>query len=719
MMRKVISISVILCFYYPLDGQTYKSQIAHPICRYKMSAELDTEAKTVKGHYVLTWWNHTSDHIPDLYFHLYLNAYKNLDSTFMREATSDATSGFEEWAQKPEKERWGWVDLTKIQIDAADLTGSRTFVHPDDANNADETVMRVALPRPIPPQGTIEVTVDFVAKLPRVFFRTGYDNDYFVVTQWFPKIGVYEGVGDRGRKQGGWNCHQFHTSTEFYPDFGVYDVELTAPSRYVVGATGFLRNKRTDGERAIYNYYQEDVPDFAWTASPRFLKITRKFEWQHEVKPVELTTWSKVLGLPEEEIALRDVDVTLLLQPDQQQNEDRYFRAAFNGIKYYGLWYGKYPFETLTLVNSQRNSNTGGMEYPTFVTVGASYWPGSYSLDPEMVTIHEFGHNFWAIMVSNNEFEEAWLDEGFNTYSTRKVLAAAYGSRYHYDHILEIPIPALPWLSVRTPSFPFAGLGGIPMGSYFSYIEEHEGLASRRPYLEQAKDDELVRNGWEYLNSSSYIVNSYNRPALVMQTLENYLGFETMARVMRTYHQRWRFRHPAMQDFVDTVNEVSGRNMDWFFQQFFYSSNVADYTVASVDVRPVTGKVGMYDENSKKVLHTGQKPPAPEKDRLYRSTVLVQRLGEVIAPVDVLVRFDNGSTAREHWDGRYRWVRYTYERPSKAVSAEVDPDHKITLDANFTNNSWVVKRDRRAAVQWYARWIFWLQNLFFAAGFFS
>src|SRR5689334_13751900 len=124
MIRKVTSISFFLCL-YSLYGQTYKSKIDHPICRYKMSAQLDPEAKTVTGHYVLTWWNHTSDHISDLYFHLYLNAYKNLDSTFMREAKADPTSGFEEWAQKPEKERWGWVDVTKIQVDAADLTGSK------------------------------------------------------------------------------------------------------------------------------------------------------------------------------------------------------------------------------------------------------------------------------------------------------------------------------------------------------------------------------------------------------------------------------------------------------------------------------------------------------------------------------------------------------------------------------------------------------------------
>jgi hypothetical protein len=423
------------------------------------------------------------------------------------------------------------------------------------------------------------------------------------------------------------------------------------------------------------------------------------------------------LKLPEEQVALRNVEVTLLLQPDQRHNEERYFRAAFNAMKFYGLWYGKYPFDTLTLVNSQSNSNTGGMEYPTFVTVGASFWPGEYSLDPEMVTVHEFGHNFWAIMVGNNEFEEAWLDEGFNTYSTRRVLEAAYGNRYHYEHVLGFPVPAMPWFSVRAPTFPFAGLGVIPLGGYFSYVDDREGLASRLPYLQQAKDDDLLRNGWEYRNHASYVVNSYNRPALVMRTLENYLGFETMARVMHMYQQRWRFRHPSTKDFIDVVNEVSGRNMDWFFQQFFQSSNIVDYAVTELTSHPAGIKGGYYDEKGAKVFYS--ETDAAGANSIYRSSVLVRRLGEVIAPVDLLVRFESGSTAREQWNGSYRWVRYEYERTSKAISAEVDPEHRLAIDANFSNNSRTALPDRHTAFRWYIHWVFWLQNLNFAVGFFG
>ena len=706
-------------------AQTYKSHIEHPIVRYEMSAKLDPASKTVTGHYTLTWWNHSEDSIPDLYFHLYLNAFKNLDSTFFRERSERRRhEGLESWMTRRDEDKWGWVDVNKLAIvGGPDLTGAMTFVHPDDDNAADQTVMRVALPQPIPPHGTIELTVDFTSKLPWAVARSGYEGDYFLIAQWFPKIGVYEAAGERGRKQGGWNCHQYHANTEFYADYGVYDVELTAPSDYIVGATGYRRGEQRNPDgTTTYHQYQEDIHDFAWTASPRFTKLTRTFDWGKEVRSDELLRWGRFLGVPAEQMAFRDVNVTLLLRPGHKNLADRYFRALFNGLKYFGLWYGEYPYDTLTAVETPRNSATCCMEYPTFITVASSFWPGAHSFSPEGVTVHEFGHQFWYGLVGNNEFEEAYLDEGFNTYSTGKVLETAYGAPCSYQRVFGMPVPAYAWLDVPLPRFPFGGVRSIPLGPYFSCVQFPERTSSREGYLEQAKDDNLVRFGWEYLDGASYGINSYGRTGLTLRTLESYLGAETMARVMRTYQQRWRYRHPDLQDFINVVNEVSGRDMNWFFQQFFYNSDVADYAVSEINTQPVLGKVGVYDEGGeKKIYPEKQAREAFEKsaNKRYRSTVVVRRWGEALAPVDVVVRFENGETVRERWDGQYRWVKYAYDRPSKVKWAEVDPARKLALERNFTNNSYTREIDNRAAAKWYVRWIFWLENLFFAAGFFS
>src|SRR5213080_1378662 len=118
------------------QAQTYRSRIEHPIVRYKMSARLDPVTKKVTGQYTLTWWNHTADTIPDLYFHLYLNAFKNFDSTFMREATAGPRGArLTEIVSKPDD--WGWEDVKQILVNGVDLTKSQAFVHPDDDNAQD------------------------------------------------------------------------------------------------------------------------------------------------------------------------------------------------------------------------------------------------------------------------------------------------------------------------------------------------------------------------------------------------------------------------------------------------------------------------------------------------------------------------------------------------------------------------------------------------------
>jgi len=727
MIRQILLgvLAVLVSFGINVSAQTYQSHIEHPIVRYQMSARYDPATRRIAGHYHLTWWNHTEDSIPDLYFHMYLNAFKNMDSTFLREASISRRSELlKEWKAEPEGQKWGWVDVNKLQIvGGADLTPAITFVHPDDDNAADQTVIRVPLLQPIPPHGSLNLSVDFTSKLPRALARTGYDGDYILVAQWFPKIGVYEGAGERGRKQGGWNCHQFHANTEFFADYGAWDVDLTVPSNFVVGATGFLRRSQDNPDRTTtYSFHQEDVHDFAWTASPHFIKLVRTFNWGQEVRGDEVVNWARILNLPADQIALRDVSVTLLLQPDHRSVADRYFRAAFNGLKYFGLWYGQYPYDTLTLVDPARGSNTGGMEYPTFITCGAYFWPGEHSFSPEGVTVHEFGHQFWYGLVGNSEFEEAWLDEGFNTYSTGKVLETAYGEGCSYQYFFGIPIPLHSWFNVELPQWPFAGVGSIPMGTYLGCVGTPQRTPGRLFYLQNAKDDDLVRFGWQYLNGASYGVNSYTRTGLTLRTLESYLGQETMARVMRTYQQRWRYRHPCTRDFIDVVNQVSGQDMNWFFDQFFYSSNVADYAISDMRSEPLEGKIGVYDENGKRTTYLeadAAKLLEKSKTKLYRSTVVVSRLGEVLAPVDVVIRFDNGEVIQQDWDGKYRWVKFVFEKPSKVISAEVDPQRKLALEANFTNNSRLAEPDNRAAAKWYIRWIFWLENLFFAGSFFS
>ena len=212
---------------------TAHAALSEHIVAYRIRAELDAARKTVTGHQTLTWRNNSPDTVRELRFHLYLNAFQNEKSSFMRE------SGGELRGDQASKDDWGYIEVQHMQIaGGADLTHSIRFIHPDDDNADDQTVAAVALPQPVDPGQSITLDIDFLSKLPKVFARTGYRNDFFMVGQWFPKIGVYEKAGDRYATSGAWNCHQFHADTEFYADYGVYDVTLTVPSNYIVGATG-------------------------------------------------------------------------------------------------------------------------------------------------------------------------------------------------------------------------------------------------------------------------------------------------------------------------------------------------------------------------------------------------------------------------------------------------------------------------------------------------
>ncbi|MDH5679791.1 MAG: M1 family metallopeptidase, partial [Nitrospinota bacterium] len=572
------------------------------------------------------------------------------------------------------KEDLGYTDVGSVKIigeegvEPIDLTPTIEYVQPDDGNPYDQTVMKVTLPQPLPPQQTIKLDISFTAKLPLGMARTGFRDDYFFVAQWFPKIGVFY--------EGAWNCHQYHTTSEFFADYGIYDVSLTLPSPFILGATGMRRYERDNGDgTTTYNYYQEDVHDFVWTASPHYLVYEDTFT--HEYLP--------------------EVKIILLLQPYHKMFKDRYIEATKSALRYYGEWYGAYPYPQVTCVDPAYRSGSGGMEYPTLFTGGA-YWLTPIELrSPEGVTIHECGHGWWYGIVGNNEFEDAWMDEGFNSYSDDRVVEKAYGPYYFSRRFLQI--------------FPIV----------FKRFSYKPGWGSISDYRSFAKLDNMSRLAWEFMDGTSYGTNSYDKGSLMLWTLENYLGPELSAKVFKTYFQRWKFRHPRPQDFIDVVEEVTGQDMSWYFDQIVYGSNELDYAIERISSSPVAKKEGYFDEEKERTFITGEEEGEKEEKEevIYESNVIVRRLGEVVFPVEVLVTFENGEQEKKVWDGEYRWVRYTFKKPTRLQSAEVDPDHKIFLDVNYTNNSKTMNPQKLPAYKWAFRWMFWLQHFLETFTFFS
>jgi hypothetical protein len=675
------------------------------VADYDMRVRLDPDAKTLQGEQRIVWRNPAPEPVGDLWFHLYLNAFKNSKSTFFVE------SGGQLRGDRMAADGWGYVDVRSLRRgDGRDLALGATFEHPDDENADDRTVWRVPLPEPVPPGGEIALDVVFEAKLPRIFARTGYFRDYFLAGQWFPKLGVYEPAGRRGRAEGGWNCHQFHANSEFYADFGRYRVEITLPKRFVVGATGKRTERRENPDgTSTHVYEQGDVIDFAWTASPRFLEVKANFSGEKDVTAEEYAETARLVGRSLDEVRLSDVDVTVLLQPEHAAQAERHVRAAKAAIKWFGLWYGRYPYPTITVVDPAFGAGgSGGMEYPTFITAGTSIlfnrWPLDRVLAPEAVVVHEFGHQYWQSMVASNEFEESWLDEGFNSYSTGEVMRRVYG----------------PWMVQAL---------GLRLG---------ELEAARAQNSVDRMFDRIRTPAWGF-SPGNYGFNSYSRTQLTLLTFEALVGRETMARVMRTYHERWRFRHPSSDDFYDVVAEVAGEARRAFFERTVERPGILDDEVASVTSERVREPAGVFGEGDRRTTVTTKEARRREKGadgavrRPWRTTVVVRRRGELALPTVLKLEYEGGKTqtialrerdrggleletaplvapaeAAEPWVGR--WKRLELTGDHGLVSATLDPADRLVLDVNRLNNSRRVEPDGRAAAHWGARWVFWLQQ---------
>ena len=195
-----------------------------------------------------------------------------------------------------------------------DLTTAAHYIAPDDGNRDDRTVLSVALPTAVPPGGTVAVEIRWTAHVPRTFARSGAVGNFFFIAQWFPKLGVLE--------EDGWNTHQFHATTEFFSDYGIYDVRITVPRGWPVGATGRQRSRTdTPAGKTIHQFVQEDVHDFAWTTSPDYVEHTARFEHPR----------------------LPPVSMRLLLQPEHEGQAERHFDAVRATLRSYGEWYGAVP----------------------------------------------------------------------------------------------------------------------------------------------------------------------------------------------------------------------------------------------------------------------------------------------------------------------------------------------------------------------------------------
>jgi len=602
--------------------------LSERVVAYQIEARFDAAKHALDATEILTYRNLTGQPQDTFPFHLYLNAFQPT-STFMKEERRNRT-GFK-WEDKYRASA-GVKSLEVVGI--GDLTSQIKFISPDDGNPDDRTVFQVKLPHPIAPNESVQFRIVFHDQFGEVFARTGYRGDFVMGAQWFPKVGVWW--------QGAWNCHQFHANTEFFADFGTFDVKLTVPQNEIVGASGVQLGevKNNDGTKTL-TFRGEDIHDFAWTADPDYRVVEDYFNG-----------------------SMGNVKIRLLMQPGHINQAGRHMRIMKETMKRFDEWYGPYPYKQISVVDPN-DVRAGGMEYPTLITADTTWWMPEGLRFVEQVVEHEFGHQYWYGMVATNEFEDAWLDEGINSYTECKILDDIFGKDKSAMDL---------W-----------------------GMTESDISQQRNGYLAKPDFDPMTRFGYRFVDGSSYGEVTYGKTATVLYTLEKLIGEETLKRALHTYFMRYRFTHPTKEDFLKTVEEVSGRDLRWYFDQAAYGTNVLDYEIS----RASSDRLDWYVKDA---------PKEKKGETVYRTTVIVHRKGDFIFPVDVLIKFDNGESVTEHWDGKDRWVGYSYDKKAKLLSAELDPKTAVLLDKNFFNNSYIAKDDTRAGHKLLFYWT-WLVQL--------
>ncbi|MET0807678.1 MAG: M1 family metallopeptidase [Pseudoxanthomonas sp.] len=646
-----------------------EATLSDRVVNYDIHATLDPVKHTVDGKQKLTWRNRSAVEVRSVYLHLYMNAFKGNDSTWFTEGRNNQL-GFRSNVDTKEGD-WGHIELRKVMQNGVKVNWA--FVQPDNGPATDQTVVRFDLPTPVAAGASTVLDIDFLTQLPRVVARTGYFGSFHLVAQWFPKIGVLELPGERGATAPRWNVHEHHQQSEFYADFGNYDIKLTAPKDYIIGATGELQGVPAEKDgKLTHHFVQGDVHDFAWTADNR------------SAKPIK-DTWTGP-GSPQ-------VAITVLYPPEMKASADTALVAAKDSLKYFSDTLGPYPYKTLTVVIPPHNAaEAGGMEYPTFFTAEGKTRTDEGTLDKfsvDFVTIHEFGHGYFYGILASNEQEEPMLDEGLNEYWNYRMLR----ERKQEIHM-------------TTPFMKSLGFNPAVKG----FDAERAGMPREEPA------DALGANAYDRLQGIGPV---YSRTAVMMRDLEERVGKANMERAFKEYYKRWKFRHPSIADFRESLAESTGQRaaIEQVFAQQVYATSKVDDRVDRFSSEEVLPQVGTAQVNGKWVEHTEEsvdkrveaarkawdkanpKAKAGTGPYPFRTSVTLRRRG-VAVPQTILVKFADGSSETVKWDNQERWARFSWVRPSKAVSVEMDPQRMHYLDTNKLDDSRTLKADQSASRRW-------------------
>lgn len=514
---------------------------------------LDDSSHFLNAYEKMVYINNSPDALQKIYIHVWPDAYRNNFSSMANQLDEDGLVDFH-FADAVDR---GYIDSLDFRFNGQPIL--YTYYQ------GQKDILEFKLRQEILPGDTMVIETPFRVKIPQgIYSRLGHIGESYQITQWFPKPAVYD--------KDGWHPLPYLSQGEFYSEYGSYDVKITLPVNYVVGATGdlvngaseiaFLEQKVIATEKMIeeksvprnkmgypivkevesapelktLHYHQENVHDFAWFADKRYHVLKGEVELPHSGRKV--TTWAMFTSN----------EFDLWTKSIEYLNDATY---------YYSLWTGDYPYNHVTAVDGSISAG-GGMEYPNVTVIGESY----SALGLEQVIVHEVGHNWFYGILGSNERVNAWMDEGLNTFMENRYTEVKYP-----DSKMDFGLPPNLMRTVGLDEFGPRGIYDI------GYVYN-----ARRNY------DQPIQTRSEDFTPTNYGAIVYGKTGIGFDYLMAYLGEDLYDECMHAYFDQWKFKHPQPSDVREVFERVSGKDLTWLFEDYIQTTEKMNYSMRSIHV---------------------------------------------------------------------------------------------------------------------------------------
>ena len=666
---------------------------------YTMDIILDDENSKLYGNEKINYKNNS----PDELSYLWIQLDQNIRSEYNMEDMK-TSSGIPKMSS---------IDSFVEEFTSEKFVGGFNIQKVSDENGRplrftiNKTMMRVDLPNPIKSGQVFNFSIKWWYKINDhvpARDRSGYeyfsedDNRAYVIAQFFPRLAVYNDVE-------GWQNYQFWGNGEFALNFGDYDVKITVPDDHIMEATGELQNPKDVLSKSELQRYKKAANSFVKPVlivsedevrEKEKRKSNGKSTWHFVAKNVRDFAFASsrkfIWDMMAVKIGGKNIIASSLYPKEGNPLWEEYStKVVAHTLKVYSKYTFDYPYPKAVSVHSKNQ----GMEYPMICwNYGRPNEDGSYSDRTKYamisVIIHEVGHNFFPMIVNSDERQWGWMDEGLDSFV-----------QYLAEQEFEQDYPSR---------------RGEP-SKIIRYMSGDQDFLS--PIM--SNPENVFQLG----------PNAYSKPATALNILrETIMGPELFDFSFKTYAKRWKFKHPTPEDFFRTMEDASAVDLDWFWRGWFYSTDVVDIGVKSVDnyivsekpskeIDSILSKYGMtandlnptvfMDKNPNDLLKSSEMESDltssfegldvalgdDKKLPKYFYEIQFEKPGGLVMPIIVDYTYDDGTKERikypvQIWRKNDSIVKRLITSDKKLIGVELDPDAE-TADINLNNNSWPEK----------------------------